>query len=369
MNVIETNAMKHQGCKYGVPFGVSTKRFAKLGFHPELDKSGAMKREITKLGPGSFDPKGPQCRAKQGMNWRTKLEVEEFSKFLGFRNAHILKQRQFERTMRGPGSTDVAEKLFATLTGSRKDNVGFGNGPRFAKELVGQEAPPPNTYMRGLAGSYQQSKKTFSTLPTFEYDGFADRFKSGAKPYHLPPNLYELRDMKNTSDITRRTVSSKGPYSCFTGPRDGTTIKNHFAPPLGGVPEYFYVKPSDAQYLLEHPTKKRYGLFLKAPRFQRKPTVRHMLNDLSLCYRSPADPGPAHYNLSSSGIKAPPASKHAFDSSNGNARPPTDWRISPGPGRYNPKAPRCMKIKRPSWVFQSKADRGLFKLQRYSLFD
>lgn len=49
------------------PFGVATKRFTKMGFHPELDKSGAMKRVITKLGPGSFDAKRPECKSKQGM--------------------------------------------------------------------------------------------------------------------------------------------------------------------------------------------------------------------------------------------------------------------------------------------------------------
>lgn len=49
------------------PFGVATKRFTKMGFHPELDKSGAMKRMITKLGPGSFDAKRPDCKYKRGM--------------------------------------------------------------------------------------------------------------------------------------------------------------------------------------------------------------------------------------------------------------------------------------------------------------
>lgn len=49
------------------PFGVATKKFTKIGFHPELDKSGAMKREITKVGPGSFNPRRHQCKFKQGM--------------------------------------------------------------------------------------------------------------------------------------------------------------------------------------------------------------------------------------------------------------------------------------------------------------
>lgn len=35
----------------------------------------------------------------------------------------------------------------------------------------------------------------------------------------------------------------------------------------------------------------------KDKRFTKKPTVRHMLDDLSLCYRDPTFPSPATYNV------------------------------------------------------------------------
>lgn len=146
------------------PFGVATKKFTKIGFHPELDKSGAMKREITKVGPGSFNPRRHQCKFKQGMrcffeytnfpffycklcfSWHHKLELEEFSKYLGFRNAHVLQERQFFKTLGGPGGNDVNEDLMKRQSSSWKDNVGFGSGPRFAKCIEGQEAPPPSKF-------------------------------------------------------------------------------------------------------------------------------------------------------------------------------------------------------------------------------
>lgn len=49
--------MHKKPIKKYAPFGVNTKRFNKIGFHPNLDVSGAMKKEITKTGPGSYNTK------------------------------------------------------------------------------------------------------------------------------------------------------------------------------------------------------------------------------------------------------------------------------------------------------------------------
>ncbi|CAG9770159.1 unnamed protein product [Ceutorhynchus assimilis] len=354
------------------PFGIATKRFTDVGFHPNLDKSGALKREITKLGPASFHPKMVQCTAKKagGVSWAEKVEIEEFSKFLGFRNAKILNERQFAKTMRGPGSTEVDENLYRRKSHLAKDNVGFGSGPRISKYIHGQEAPPPQTYFRKVTESFEPSKKTFSETPTFEWDGFFDRFTPSIRSYHLPSNLYNPIDNKCTADITKKVVSTRGPYDGFTGPRNNTTIKNHFSPPAFRVPDTFYVQPSSLQHLLKHPSKGTSGVFLKNRRFPRKPTVRHMLNDLSLCFRNPNDPGPAHYSLKQQTIKTCPPSKYPFNSSNVNARRPVDWRVSPGPGRYNPTPAQCIKKMkdgaiRKSWVFLSTAKREFIKVEKY----
>lgn len=261
IKVTKINKMKEHGFKSSAPFGVATKRFAKLGFHPELDKSGAMKREITKLGPGSFDPRGPQCPAKRGMKWapdkpqawpcftamgvpvgapnwklrsspsfwgsetptcwtRGSLSAQWEAQEVRTSTTSCFKRwRAYARRMWG---LEVGDDLPRHSLAKRlRPQVGWSNSRppteiSFWLKIFLSGDPRAweyrgflDTYMKGVAGSYQQSKKTFSTLPTFEYDGFADRFKSGAKPYHLPPNLYELHDMKNTSDIIRRIVSLK----------------------------------------------------------------------------------------------------------------------------------------------------------------
>lgn len=38
------------------PFGIGTKRFAGIGYHPSLDPSGAMRENKSKLGPGEYYP-------------------------------------------------------------------------------------------------------------------------------------------------------------------------------------------------------------------------------------------------------------------------------------------------------------------------
>lgn len=46
------------------PFGIATKRFSPIGFHPDLDKTGSLKKDKAKLGPGQYNPKEYQCPYK-----------------------------------------------------------------------------------------------------------------------------------------------------------------------------------------------------------------------------------------------------------------------------------------------------------------
>lgn len=55
----------------------------------------------------------------------------------------------------------------------------------------------------------------------------------------------------------KKVVSRRGPYDMFTGPRDNTTIKNHFSPSVDKVPEYYFINPSPLDILLHHPSKSR----------------------------------------------------------------------------------------------------------------
>ncbi|XP_057668546.1 lymphocyte expansion molecule [Diorhabda carinulata] len=352
------------------PFLFATKKFATIGLHPSLDKSGSQRKPISHAGPGTYDPKFPSCSFKNGYLWKLKVESEHFSEYRGDRNPKLLEEAAFQKTLGGPGTNDVNESIYQRQHDSVFDNVGMGIGKRFVH--ITPDSPPMNTYFRKLSDFSTFKKKQMSDTATFEFDGFIDRFKSNVPPYLLPSNIYNITkyDGKNTADITKRVVSSRGPYELFTGPRDLTTIKNYFAPPSFHPPEYFYVKPSDLDFLLRHSSKSKTGKFLKGNRFTKKPYVRHMLNDLSLCYRNPKDPGPAYYNVESYGsITKKPPNLHAFNTSKPVARPPpANWTIFPGPGRYTPKSPKCMKQKRPSWVFLSKAERKIIQEIDYAAF-
>lgn len=55
-----------------------------------------------------------------------------------------------------------------------------------------------------------------------------------------------------------------------------------------------------------------------------------------------------------------PDNKYAFNISVTEARPKTKWSIFPGPGRYNPKPPKCLKLKSLSWPFKSTTERKTF---------
>ncbi|KAJ8950772.1 hypothetical protein NQ318_011265, partial [Aromia moschata] len=329
------------------PFGVATKRFAKVGFHPELDVSGSMKREITKAAPGTYNPEFPKCSSKRGMSWKRKVESEIYSKYLGFRNANILAERAFLKRLRGPGTNDLNEDYYKRQSSSVLKNTGFGTGDRFKYLERDETLLSPNVYFRKLEQTSTVNKCQFSNIQSFEWDGFMDRFKSRAPSYTLAPNRYRVNDGKDVRNIVDKTVSLRGPYDLFTGPRDGSTIKNHFSPATMVVPEYGFVKPSDVDILLKHPSKKRCGRFLKGQRVPKKPTVRSMLNDLCLCYRDPNEPGPAHYDFAHTyAIQSKEKNLYPFNTSVVNARPLEDWKISPGPGRYTPGKPKCTKYKK-----------------------
>lgn len=95
--------------------------------------------------------------------------------------------------------------------------------------------------------------KVCTKTPTFEFDGFVSRFKNTEPPFRKAPNRYNIP----VKSIVDKEVSKRGPYDCFTGPRDGTTIKNKFAPPLFKPPDQFFVIPSEMDQLLTHPSKRR----------------------------------------------------------------------------------------------------------------
>ncbi|XP_031352458.1 lymphocyte expansion molecule-like [Photinus pyralis] len=341
------------------PFGVASKRFESIGFHPGLDPLGTMSKNRSNVGPGDYDLERPPKQT--GSGWKCKVETEEFSKNLGFRNAEVLEERRFRRTCGGPGCYDIPDSVFARQSASCKKNVSFGVRARFPRESRAI-IPPPGTYNV----STPPERRQFSARPSFERDGFVNRFKSADKPWTKPPNLYTPVDRGSLRALMDKVVSKRGPYDLFTGPRDDSTIKNHFAPPtFKGPINFFNVYPAELDVFLNHPRNQTRGRFLNEKRFGIA-TMRHMIDDPTQVRRDPDDPSPCTYDISRPRVWR--KSLHPFNQSVTYARPPIPWRIFPGVGRYNPKHGTCPKSKRQSWVFKSKTGRTEYKAVEYNSF-
>ncbi|XP_044762716.1 lymphocyte expansion molecule-like isoform X1 [Coccinella septempunctata] len=352
-------------------FSSSTPRFARLGLHPSLDTSGTLRKVNSRGGPGQYDIGFVRCPIKKTAEckWTRMVELEEFSKFLGYRNAPILEARAFQRIHRGPGTYNIPDDIDKRKSCSVVENKGFTTERKFCSHFK-YNFPPMNTYFRDIFAKHPSSKKPFGKVQRFEWDGLVKRFKDTEPSFKLPPNVYNVPDPKSLEALIKRVVSTKGPYNLFTGKRDGTSIKNHFSPPYTIVPDWYHLEPSDIDVMLHHPMKSRYGKFFQEERFPKKPTSRMQIANLTMCYKDPEEPGPGHYDLSREySFKPQEEVVHAFGSSNMNQRPPTPWPIHPGPGRYFIKTPSCRKKTKPSWVFLSKLERAFFdKPESYADF-
>lgn len=346
------------------PFGVQSKRFQNIGYHPCLDPFA----RGNPLGPGDYNPKTYDCPYKKyivgGSCWKRKVDIEEFSKNLGFRNAIILEQRKYWKSKGGPGVYDIVST--GQKSSSCMYNVSFGTDKRFRVSNT-SDYPAPSTYATGIRNYIDKSRcKQFTPLPTFEWDGFVDRFKSTEKPWSKPPNLYNPKDFGSFTALLEKVVSKRGPYDVFTGPRDETTIKNHFVPAKFKRTDNFFNKVSDLDLMLRHFKNKNKGRFFQEQRFGLA-TQRHMIDDPTQVKKNPNDPSPTTYNIEGP-VKPIKVNKYAFNQSVVYPRPPTIWTISPGVGRYNPKTSVCSRSKRQSWVFKSTIGRPEYKGPSYNSF-
>ena len=79
---------------------------------------------------------------QQISSWKTKFESEEFSKYLGHKHPQMLCDRNFRKTLGGPGNYEIRGEL---PTGpSVLKNVGFGTGERFHSPIKDEKLPPGN---------------------------------------------------------------------------------------------------------------------------------------------------------------------------------------------------------------------------------
>lgn len=72
----ETAPKKH--FKTYAPFGMNTKRFCPIGFHPDLDKDGTLNKNKCTLGPGQYNPERFECLHKKYCFGGSRFSIWKF---------------------------------------------------------------------------------------------------------------------------------------------------------------------------------------------------------------------------------------------------------------------------------------------------
>ncbi|XP_072930269.1 ciliary microtubule-associated protein 2-like [Epargyreus clarus] len=308
-------------------FGSSAKRFGKITVHPSLDPSGLYTERPDGCDPCLYSPLSikeifqvNKNRASDKDPWRYKSELEDWSKNLGYRNQKVLDRKRWDDSVLGPAWHDIniVPKYPAVCM-----NVGFGRTPR--QKPSKNRIPGPGTYYKDKG--FQVPGVSHSSRPTFEREEPC-RFKDASPKWSLAPNRYRIIDKNSIENKSKKIVSLRGPYDLFTGKRDGSTIKNHFNESLRCAAATW---PIALKGCLETYKKSHFGVMNKTNR-KLPYRGRNALVDISMCFKRPDEPGPAHLNIDKP--KVFKKNKHGFNSS--YDKPPGYKRVIvwPGVGRY-----------------------------------
>lgn len=316
-----------------VAFGSKVPRDARPYVHPKLDPTGLYSTKPLGCDPCLYQPRPIEntCNPKKVIKkdpWRCKTELENWSKNLGYRNQHVLKQRRWQSSIGGPAWTNVPDEVKYEPACR---NVGFGRTPRFKSSIVSY--PGPGTYFK--TDPYKVPYGPHSTRPTFEREDPC-RFKDTTNKWSLPPNIYRITDKDSIENKPKKVVSRRGPYQLFSGKRDEFSIHNHFAFSRCSSRTWPIALPG----CLEKYKKGHFGEMNKT-NMDNPPTNRIAVNNLGSCKRRKEDPGPASYDVGNPPIRTFDQNIYGFNSS--NDKPPGYVRcvVWPGVGRYNVKTLSC----------------------------
>ncbi|XP_049835123.1 uncharacterized protein LOC126278891 [Schistocerca gregaria] len=344
-----TSAGRERLPRSTVPPPSGPPRFTCLGQHPRL----GIYRGAETPHPALYYPTLPN-KSTYCPDWGQQLESEAWSRNMGYLEKNpVWAQRRLMREGGGPG--------WYELPGQEGKPFGLARSPRF-KEKPTHHTPGPGTYK-----TEDKQKKTEGTVCLFERDGLVGRAKTRTSGSGLPPGLHH-----KDQPLAKPSVTKRGPYDVFTGPRDESTIKNHFAPRAFRVqPKDMYVPPSDAEKLL---ARKRYGVWTATARFTAVPTMRLLLQQ----YRDPKVPAPGAYEPDLPPLKPKrrprfrcrpeqvfraEATGVAFGASRSLQQRPAAGVIKPGPGpgRY-PRLPPTIRDISYHSVFLSRTQRNPFPM-------
>lgn len=307
-------------------FGSKVPRDARPPIHPKLDPMGLYITRPLGCDPCLYHPKPIEktCDPKKTIKkdpWRCKTELENWSKNLGYRNQHIMKQRHWQTSIGGPAWTSVPDEVKYEPACK---NVGFGRTPRFRPLKLAY--PGPGTYYKAVP--YKVPYGPHSTRPTLEREEPC-RFKDTTRRWSLPPNIYRITDKDSIENKPKKIVSRRGPYDLFSGQREIASSRCSAK-----------TWPIALPGCLEKYKKGHFGEMNKT-NMDNPPTNRIAVNNLASCKRRKDEPGPASYDVCDPPIRTFKQNIYGFNSS--NDRPPGYVRciVWPGVGRYNVKTLTC----------------------------
>lgn len=333
-------SFKHTPGKH-VAFGVGAKKLGRMTVHPRLDEQGLFTARDIGCDPALYTPKPiykiypiTKKRPDTKDGWRYKVELEEWSQNLGYRNARILAERSFRKTLLGPLWYDVKEPAGYEPACT---NLGFTRCKRPPIHRA-NSYPGPGNYKID-----QPKKMSYSILQSFDQNLWC-RFSDFKKPWSLAPSRYIINDPNDVANLSKKVVSLKGPYQLFSGER-GLKMNMCSAAswPISFKDDFNRFGNSN------------YGKFNKTGR-DRPYAGRMRYTKVTVV--DPNAPGPAHYNLALLTEFQP--SKQPFNS--GDMRPRSYKRVMlcPGVGSYNTEFEGC-GIKGQGWrsAFISKVERSI----------
>ncbi|KAK2578633.1 hypothetical protein KPH14_012127 [Odynerus spinipes] len=350
------------------PFNQTSNRDGRIGLHPKLYTHSPE-------GPafGSYDVTSIK-RKNKAVSWKREMETKHFSESLGGRyiESRVIQRELMEKGL-GPGTHEIEqwpENILDKPCKSLRKDVGFGTTPRF-KRVVRVNTPGPGSTVKVHNPYYYlelSRSKGSSTLPSFEFDGLAPRFREIQRRWILPCNRYNVKDPRVLEAVLHKVTGKRGPYDLFTGPRDERTIRGYMTRKIENYQGWPISLPGEVEKLL-HKSRYYKGRISTCPRFPKMMGSRMALKDISMCYKNPKDPGPGHYDPSSP-RKPRNRMNYAFNIGVENVRPIVYQGIRPGPGRYKIKDAKRIKGNGWSWIFKSKVPRtiGAILPQPYNSF-
>ncbi|XP_041133523.1 lymphocyte expansion molecule-like [Polyodon spathula] len=334
----------------GAPFGTQAARFDVSGVYPNKKKIGtytevpycktATSELVRGRGPGTynadtgnFSPAAVLLRAS-GPGWKREQETLRQTQLPHVLYRDVWERKRILKRKLGPASYSM--KDFIELREERPASV-LGvcesRESRFRSITAVSCTPGPGTYGKGGIPSAvleERQRQSPGTLGSMDFNPRSEQSLQSSE-CDPGPGTYKVKD--SLQELLNHTVSKRGPYDVFTGPRSSHASTGHYMvlKTTNLSPGQYEIKSFVED--LQSREKRKSGEFSSLLQYPSIPTERAGCSTLSHCPRSACFPGPGWYNTS----PAPrPQTTYPAPFLCSSRRTDTKVKnLNPGPGRYN----------------------------------